>query len=207
MNPFNNFQLYDFLANIVPGYLILLAGFIIFKPEIAGFNSALLLSVSLVVSYTLGQVIQAISSIIEKPFRIDHFGNMLERVKKGEGDEVEENFWQLCQENFDLSEDYGDSGRVLRLCLGYLESKGAKARKLQRIYTFHRSMWTLFSILSAGSLVLVVYELVFGSLIGLNILSAYLISFLALTVVFFKRMRKFSYIYIEYVISDFIVEN
>jgi hypothetical protein len=207
MNPFQKFQLYDFLANIVPGYLILLAVFLLLRPEVTGFSGVILLAVSLVVSYTLGQVIQGISSTIEKPFRIDHFGNILERVRKGEGDEVEENFWEICQDKFDLSSDYDNTGRILRLCLGYLESKGSKARKLQRIYTFHRSMWTLFVLFSVGSLTALVYELVFGGLVSMEVLVSVLITSLALTWIFFQRMRKFSYIYIEYVISDFIVES
>ena len=207
MNPFQKFQLYDFLANIVPGYLILLAGFLLLRPEVTGFSGVILLAVSLVVSYTLGQVIQGLSSMIEKPFRIDHFGNMLEKVRNGEGDEVEENFWELCQDKFDLSSDYDNTGRILRLCLGYLESKGSKARKLQRIYTFHRSMWTLFVLFSVGSLAVIGYELVIGRLLSMEVLIGVLITSLALMWIFFQRMRKFSYIYIEYVISDFIVES
>lgn len=207
MNPFQKFQLYDFLANIVPGYLILLAGFLLLRPEVTGFSGVILLAVSLVVSYTLGQVIQGLSSMIEKPFRIDHFGNILEKVKNGEGDEVEENFWELCQDKFDLSSDYDNTGRILRLCLGYLESKGSKARKLQRIYTFHRSMWTLFVLFSVGSLTALVYELAFGGLASIEIAVGVLVVSLILTGIFFQRMRKFSYIYIEYVISDFIVES
>lgn len=177
------------------------------RPEISGFSGVILLAVSLIVSYTLGQVIQGLSSMIEKPFREDHFGNMLKRVKNDEGDEVEENFWQLCQDKFDLSSDYDNNGRILRLCLGYLESKGSKARKLQRIYTFHRSMWTLFVLFSIGSLTALAYELAVGSIASVESLTGLLVTSLALTGIFFKRMRKFSYIYIEYVISDFIVES
>lgn len=207
MNPFQKFQLYDFLANIVPGYLILLAGFLVLRPELTGFSGVILLAVSLVVSYTLGQIIQGLSSIIEKPFRVDHFGNMLDRVKKNEGDEVEENFWKLCQDKFDLSSDYDNTGRILRLCLGYLESKGSKARKLQRIYTFHRSMWTLFLLFSIASITALAYELGIGGLASVEIIGGSVVTSLILMGLFFQRMRKFSYIYIEYVISDFIVES
>lgn len=205
MNPFPKFQLYEFLANVVPGSLILLVGFLLFHPDISNYGTILIAAVFLILAYTAGQVIQAISSIIE--VREDHFGKIINDIHNEQSDEVEEKFWKSFQNQFAISSDYSNTSRILRLVLSQLESSETKALKLQRIYTFHRSMWALFTLFSVSSLIILVYGLVINPFVSLKASVIAFVSSGILALIFYKRMKKFSYVYIEYVVSDFIVES
>jgi LPXTG-motif cell wall-anchored protein len=116
---------------------------------------------------------------------------------------VDEKFWETAKEKYDLSEDFSDSGDLLRLVLSYLWSEGnSKAIRMQSIYTFHRSMWmtSIFLIvISTGFLVENYMKTgaiipLYSGLLILSIFGAWL---------FYSRKKKFSEKFIQYCITDF----
>lgn len=166
--------------------------------------SSILFTGLVLAAYLIGQVIQSVSSRVEKLIgRKDYFGEAMTKVWNGKGDEVDGKFWETAKEKYDLSEDFSDSGDLLRLVLSYLWSEGnSKAIRMQSIYTFHRSMWmtSIFLIvISTGFLVENYMETgailpLYSGLLILSIFGAWL---------FYSRKKKFSEKFIQYCITDF----
>jgi hypothetical protein len=201
-NFFQNLDFYDIVVNIAPGAIILLSVFNYIPKD--NIPSSILFTGLVLAAYLIGQIIQSVSSTIEKLIgRKDYFGEAMTKVWNGKGDEVDEKFWETAKEKYDLSEDFSDSGDLLRLVLSYLWSEGnSKAIRMQSIYTFHRSMWmtSIFLIvISTGFLVENYMETgailpLYSGLLILSIFGAWL---------FYSRKKKFSEKFIQYCITDF----
>lgn len=214
-------NLYDVLANLVPGVSVLLAGLLLFAytstTEVSG--GALLLIV-VVFGLILGHMLQWGGSWLDgwlndrEEDNPNLFMEVLEDIDS-ENDEselgsvthVEEQFWPLCRERFDLPADFSQDNQLLLLVLSYLETRPAtRALRFQAIHSFHRSM-TIASIVvtvfSVAALLLRFRVIVtpWSVIIVIGIGAA------AGIYVFNDRRNKFEKTFLRYVFLDFYQDH
>jgi len=148
-------NLYDLFANVIPGMSFVFGLTIAFEPaptigailsveHPAQFNIAYLILL-LSIAFVIGQLLQAFGSRHDG----DHgFSNFVRKIK---GEDIEcrhrltdfgDEFWEHCEDRFDLSEDFDDYGRLFKLILSRLESSGQnRALRMQALYLFARGVW------------------------------------------------------------------
>lgn len=212
---FRALELYDILANLIPGSTILLVAALVFSVErFAQASSGIVVGVFLIVGFILGHVVQAVASKLDGTPTL--FGDVV-RASKGEEvnnvsipiTHVEESVWPLMKQKFALPDDFEDYGEMFRLLLSYIETTPAtRALRFQAIHSFHRSMWGVWH-LAVG---IVVIGAVL-KLLGLVTVRSWPIlatsiaaSFLGIYV-FGNRKKKFNKRFIQYAIVDFYMEQ
>ena len=236
---FQSLQIYDILANLLPGtmLLIVLITTVQIEEYLGNMSSTLLVAVFLIVGFIIGHIVQAVASQLNGPPRL--FGLVVAELRGVEPynpsgsfeflpqqmrgwmglrrstlsdlsiTEVEERFWPIAKEEFDLTEEFEHHGRLMQLVLSYLETVPAtRALRFQSVHTFHRSMWGMWYlsvvlvttvgvasyfnlILSRGSVVLTIMAIL--SLFGI--------------LVFGQRKEKFNEKVVEYAIIDFYTQQ
>lgn len=218
---FSILNLYDLLANLVPGVAWLLLLTILFPVDwfgIAPRNSpGAYIAAIIIFGFIIGHVIQWAGSnldrwLVEKmEDDKDVFTRTMEAIQSGQQKspigtitDVEESFWKLAKEQFGLPSDFPKDSKLLVLVLSYLETRPAtRASRFQAIHTFHRSMWAA-SIFSTGSAVLSLLASLLG-LLPLSPIVPILILFVSIgsLLVFDQRKDKFEKMFLRYVFLDF----
>jgi hypothetical protein len=232
-------QIYDILANLLPGLMLLvvLGGTVRVEKYIGSMPSGLLVAAFIVTGFILGHMIQSVASQLNGPPRL--FGLLIAEMRSVEPydpngtfeflpqhvrewagferaelsdltqTEVEEQFWPMAKSQFNLSDDFGDHGHLMRLVLSYLETVSAtRALRFQSIHTFHRSMWGMWFL----SLLLVIIVGI-GSSMSLiasrspTLLVLFGVGSLLGIQVFGNRKEKFNRKFVEYAIIDFYTQQ
>lgn len=214
---FRALELYDVLANLIPGAVLVLASTAVIEVEnYFNFSSGTVaVGVFLISSLVLGHVIQALASELDGTPTL--FGDIIEAVKEGtEPDDlsvnithVEESIWPLIRRKFDLPHDFDDHGEIFRLLLSYIETTPTtRALRFQAIHSFHRSMWAMwYSVVILAPLALLL------DCVGLLAARSWPVIALATFVgfcgiyIFNSRKEKFNRMFIEYAIADFYVDQ
>ena len=206
-------NLYEILANLIPGSTLILIFVLVFRIEnyILLDGGAFLLAVFIIIALVLGHVIQAFASELEGTPVL--FGTVIQ-ISRGQKEEdespipithVERSFWPLMKRKFSLPEEFDNYGEMFRLLLSYVETTPAtRALHFQAVHSFHRSMWAVWhlavglSLLGIGAKFLgfgavrpwqVLVIAVLGSIFGIRI--------------FGQRKEKFNKLFIQYAIVDF----
>ena len=209
---FRELELYDVLANLVPGAVLLIAiGAVVKVEKYVQFSSGTIAAgVFLISALVLGHIIQAFASEIDETPTL--FGNII-RATRGEDVEdlsvnithVEEAIWPLMKRKFALPDDYNDYGGMFRLLLSYIETTPAtRALRFQALHSLHRSMWAvwfLVIILTAVTFLLDCANILVARSL-LVLLGTVLVSFLGI-LLFRQRKEKFNRRFIQYAIADF----
>jgi hypothetical protein len=214
-------NLYDLLANLIPGIALTIVLIVLFPVDWFGLSpsasSGTFVAAVLVFGFISGHIIQWLGSRLDRHLqKRNHDGEDLfsrtlegienedERLPIGARTEVEDSFVNLAKTQFDLSDDFPESTKLLLLVLSYLETQPAtRALRFQTIHTFHRSMWSasILSLLAtpiAGISVCLgwvtttpqaLLVIFFGSLVSIY--------------VFNNRKNKFEKTFLRYVFLDF----
>jgi hypothetical protein len=213
---FRALELYDVLANLVPGAVLLLIVSVIFPIEnyIRFSTSAFAAGVFLVTALVFGHVIQAFASTIDGTPTL--FGKVI-RASRGEKIEdleieishVEESIWPLMQRKFALPDGFEDYGEMFRLLLSYIETTPAtRALRFQALHSFHRSMWAVWFMVIGLALVAIplkctgIVDVRTWPILALTIASAFVG-----ILVFDRRKEKFNQRFIQYAIVDFYTDQ
>lgn len=218
---FSVLNLYDLLANLVPGlaWVVLLS--ILFPVDwfslSAGVTPVAYVAVIIVFGFIAGHIIQWAGSNLDRWLiegmeeGKDLFSRTMEAIESGQEKspigpitDVEESFWELAKEQFGLPSDFPKNSKLLVLVLSYLETRPAtRASRFQAIHTFHRSMWaaSFFSVISAAVSLL-------AALLGMLELRpitpfVILIGSFGGLFVFDQRKDKFEKTFLRYVFLDF----
>lgn len=215
--PLRVLNFYDVLVNLVPGAVFLLAIITLSAPygSLSSISSGVAIAVFLLLSYVSGHAIQWIGSSLDGTPRM--FEDTMKQIR-GEGDkediletdvnlsEIEDEFWEICATEFNLTEEFSNYGKLLQLIISRLETTSAtRALRFQAIHSFHRSMWAV----SISLLLFVVLSLPFN--VGLRstfpVVRYVVVFFPALVgdLVFGARKEKFNRKFIEYLIVDFYI--
>lgn len=214
-------NLYDLLANLIPGMAWAIVLVVLFPVDWFGLSPTgapgTFVAAVIIFGYTGGHMLQWAGSDLDKRLRKrDHdgkdlFSRTMEAVEGGDEDspigkvtDVEESFFDLAKEQFDLPDDFPKSSKVLLLVLSYLETRPAtRASRFQAIHTFHRSLWA-GAIFSFGSAVLAVILMALGWVDNGWITPGLILLGSALSIhIFSKRKNKFERTYLRYVFLDF----
>lgn len=214
-------NLYDLLANLIPGIAWLFALIILYPVDWFGIDPAAapgaFVAAVIVFGFIGGHVLQYLGSeldVIQRNRKYDGkdlYTRTMEAVENGDDQspigevtDVERSFYELAKKKFLLPEDFPNSSKLLLLVLSYLETTPAtRASRFQARHTFYRSMW-------AGSILTLVASI--PSLVGsyLDVLpvryGGSLVIFLAsiaVTYIFQKRKNKFERTFLRYVFLDF----
>jgi len=209
---FRALELYDILANLVPGAVLLLSVDAIFRVEdyVSFSNGAFMIGVFLIVSLVSGHVIQTVASLLNGTPQL--FGNII-KVSQGEEVEgveieithIEEALWPLMQQKFALPDDFDDYGELFRLLLSYIETTPAtRALRFQALHSFHRSIWAVGFVTASLTLVGMLLKCmdIVGTrpwtTLGLSLAGSFLV-----ILVFQRRKEKMNKRFIQYAIVDF----
>lgn len=232
-------QVYDILANLIPGttFLVVLAATVPVERSLETVGSGPLLASFVVCGFVIGHVIQSLASTLNGPPRL--FGLLVDetrsrdlydpsgtaeflptRIRDWLGFEradldaltitsVEESFWPMAKDRFDLSDDFWHNGRLMQLTLSYLETVPAtRALRFQSIHTFHRSMWGMW-MLALFAVFLVALGDAIGLLVGRppSVLAVVAVFSLAGIHIFGQRKEKFNRKVVEYAVVDFYTQR
>lgn len=208
----SSLQLYDVLANLVPGAVILLSLIALFSPGFSYIQGFSFLSAGIlaVVSLVAGHVIQYVASQWAGTPHL--FGDIIEAVKEdnpGLADarvtHIEQMAWPMMRKRFDLPEGFEDYGALFRLLLSYVESTPAsRALRFQALHSLHRSLWATGRLMSLFALIsIVIWQFSPSYVRGLEVSISVLAIGLLFTVVFESRKNKFSKKFVQYAIADF----
>jgi hypothetical protein len=145
-------QIYDILANLVPGVVVLIVIGVAVPVEcyLGEVPSSILVTGVIIVGFVSGHVIQALASRLNGEPRL--FGLLVAELRETEPydpegtlellpdrarewlgfkrtpvtkisiTEVEKAFWPMAKAQFDLSEEFRNYGRLMQLVLSYLET-------------------------------------------------------------------------------------
>lgn len=212
---FRALELYDILANLIPGSTILLVVAVVFEVEhYAQMSEGIIVGIFLFVGFILGHIVQAVASKLNgKPTL---FGNVVRASKSKEVDDisipithVEESIWPLMKQKFALPDDFENYGEMLRLLLSYIETTPAtRALRFQALHTFHRSMWAVWYLavgivlIGAGLKLLDLFAVRSWPILG----ASFAVALLGIAV-FNSRKEKFNKRFIQYVIADFYTDQ
>lgn len=212
---FRALELYDILANLIPGSTILLVVAVVFEVEhYAQMSDGIIVGIFLFVGFILGHIVQAVASKLNgKPTL---FGNVVRASKSKEVDDisipithVEESIWPLMKQKFALPDDFENYGEMLRLLLSYIETTPAtRALRFQALHTFHRSMWAVWYLavgivlIGAGLKLLELFAVRSWPILG----ACFAVALLGIAV-FNSRKEKFNKRFIQYVIADFYTDQ
>ena len=208
---FRALELYDVLANLVPGAVLLLALSVIFQVEnyIQFSKGAIAAGVFLVSALIFGHVIQAIASELDGTPTL--FGEVIHATREDDVEEpaikvthVEEAVWPLMKRKFALPDDFKDYGVMFRLLLSYIETTPAtRALRFQALHSFHRSMWAVGYIAVALTLIGILLKCVgWVAVRSWPILGLALVGSFAGILVFRQRKEKMNKLFIQYAIAD-----
>lgn len=209
---FRALELYDVLANLIPGAVLLLALGVIFQVEnyIQFATSTIAAGVFLVSALVFGHVIQAVASKLDGTPTL--FGEVIHATRDDDVEEpaidithVEETVWPLMKRKFALPDDFEDYGEMFRLLLSYIETTPAtRALRFQALHSFHRSMWGVGYITVALILVAIFLKRMgWVAVRSWPILGLALIGSVAGILVFRERKEKMNKRFIQYAIADF----
>ncbi|WP_311174140.1 hypothetical protein [Halobellus ordinarius] len=209
---FRALELYDVLANLVPGAVVLLALSAIFRVEtyLQFSTGAIATGTFLVAALVCGHIIQLIASALDGTPTL--FGDVIQATRDGNTDElpiavthVEEAIWPLMQRKFSLPDDFDDYGTLFRLLLSYIETTPAtRALRFQALHSFHRSMWAVgyvAAVLTLSSMLLKCTGWI--AVRSWPVLGLVLTGSLAGIWVFKRRKTKMNNRFIQYAIADF----
>jgi hypothetical protein len=209
---FRALELYDVLANLVPGAVLLLALGVIFQVEnyIQFSTGAIAAGVFLVSALVSGHIIQVVASELDGTPTL--FGEVIRATREGSVNEspievthVEKSVWPLMKRKFALPDDFEDYGELFRLLMSYIETTPAtRALRFQALHSFHRSIWAVGYITSALTLVgaLLKYS-GWVAVCSWPILGLALAGSFAGILVFRRRKEKMNRLFIQYAIADF----
>lgn len=217
---FTVLNLYDLLANFIPGMAWLIVLLVLFPVDWFALSPTVtpgtFVAAVIVFGYIAGHGIQGLGSWIDKKIRErEHDGKDLftRTMKAMENDgqdspieitHIEESFCDLATGQFDLPDDFPKSSKLFLLVLSYLETRPAtRTGRFQAIHTFHRSMF-------AASLLAIL-----STLISMGIIAAGVVdnSWAAVVLVllgsgiaayaFYHGKNKFEMTFLRYVFLDF----
>lgn len=208
---FRALELYDILANLIPGTTILLAVAVVVDVEkYVQVSGGIIVGVFLIVGFIFGHVVQAVASQLDGTPTL--FGTVI-RVSKGEKVDdvsipithVEESVWPLMKRKFALPDEFENYGEMFRLLLSYIETTPAtRALRFQALHSFHRSMWAVWHL--AVGIIIVGVGLKLFNVVAIRswpILGVSIIGALIGIAVFKNRKEKFNKRFIQYAIVDF----
>lgn len=223
-----SFNIYDIFANIVPGVVFLIGLSFPFKLQQFfgdGANAAIAVTLFLFFSLVVGQILQAIGGWADG----DHgFSLLVEDIvrkrSKSRFDvtEFDEYFLVLCQDTFDLSVNFDDYSRLLKMLLAYLEYSGrSRALRMQALYLLARGVWvsaglliiwfvTLLISFEYGYITATSLELVSLKMDDFRSTAAILIALLVSTtigLVFTKIRKELEADWISYAITEFYLDS
>lgn len=209
---FRALELYDVLANLVPGAVLLLAISAIFRIEdyIQFSTSAFTAGAFLVTALVSGHVIQAFASELDGTPTL--FGDVIRASRQNDIEEpaikithVEQAVWPLMQRKFSLPDDFEDYGEMFRLLLSYIETTPAtRALRFQALHSFHRSMWAAgFLIIILALISMPLKHLGWVAVQPWPLLGIVLIGGIIGILVFQQRKEKMNKRFIQYAIADF----
>lgn len=203
---------YDLLTNLIPGVVYLSAVTLLVSPPpgTVDIPVGILVSGFVVVSFTIGHLVQAAASWLETP---KTFGQIIKALQEDNPVEapfaityVEKEFWDTCKTNFNIPdpENFDDYGRLFKLLLSHLETTPhTRALRFQALHAFHRSMWAASMLLFISVPILMILSH-FG-LVNLNSLPTAAVVFIASIIGwagFRSRKEKFDETFVKYVITD-----
>ncbi len=209
-------ELYDVLANVIPGSVLLLSISATVKLEnyFQASSSVFATGGFLVSAFVLGHVIQAIASQIEDSPRL--FGKIVCATREDCDDvvvrdvpinitHIERAVWPMMMEKFQLPPDFDDYGNLFRLLLSYIETTPAtRALRFQAIHSFHRSMWAVWHLTIGIAVVAISLDLIgFIDSRSPFIIGAVLLMSSIGIKIFAIRKEKFNTRFIQYAIIDF----
>jgi len=204
-------RLYDVLANLVPGVVLIVALLAVFQIQIPTPRVGLILGITAILALVVGHIIQYLASRLDGTPHL--FGDVIKAAQgQSSGDDlpisltyIEQNAWPMMQERFDLPEGFEDYGALFRLLLSYVESTPAtRALRFQAIHTLHRSLWATGILLVAVAIVGLLLNQVLPTLArGCIVSAAVLISGCLMLFVFGRRKEKFNRLFVQYAIADF----
>ena len=165
--PFSTLDLYEVIANIVPGVVFSAICLVLYLPsgalsDVTGGQAAILI----VFAFVIGHGLQWLGSKIEgTPKKFKH--TVQKAADKDPDDEeyksavditgVEEDFWDIADKTLNIEEDFDNYGRLFQLVITKVETTpGNRASKFQSIYTFYRNMWVTF-VLVVGLCILAIF--------------------------------------------------
>lgn len=209
---FNSFRLFDVLADFIPGAVLLLAVLSLFQTGLVhtSFSTEFSLTALVVLAYITGHGIQwLMGQLSEAPSKFVDGMMVLEKDGKNteipfQVTEIEENFLELCRNEFDLSEDFDDYSALFELLLSYLDiMPSSKGLRFQALFSFLWAMETTSIIIFTLSIIEIgtgFLGLVFARspLIGAVLAILSIFSF----IIFRDRKDKFERNFVEYVILD-----
>ena len=214
--PLRALDFYDVVVNLVPGAVLVLGTGVLVAPAIdfSGLPKGTALIAFVILSFVAGHVMQWMGSELEGTPRL--FGDTMKRIRGQENEdlqtdirltEVEDEFWELCKEEFNLTDDFTDYGKLMRLLLSRLETSGRRSTRFQALYTFHRSMSAtcvcllVIVILSFTAAYAFISPTPYVPYATVGVLSLFGL------LIFQDRVDHFNKLFVEYVIIDFHVEN
>jgi len=213
---FRSLEIYDILANLVPGSVLVIFTGVVFDigTYIPLSTGAVVLGVFLIIAFTSGHIIQFIASWLEGAPTL--FETVVRASKRENVDNVpipithiEKAFWPLMKQKFALTEDFDDYDEMLRLLMSYVETTPAtRALRFQALHSFHRSMWAVWYLgvgLAIIGAALKLFDLV--AVRSWPVLGISLIGALAGIRIFRIRKEKFNRLFIQYAIIDFYTDQ
>lgn len=236
---FGSLHIYNILANLLPGTMLIfvLSAVVPVEDHLAKLSPGILIAALLIIGFVAGHLVQMVASHLNGRPRL--FSQVVSNIRGTEPyspggtleqlpqslrgfmgferadisdmhlTEVEEDIWELSKDQFDLTDDFSNDGRLMQLILSYLESVPAsRALRFQSIHTFHRSMWggwflSLFLVLLVGiagflDILTTRSPLILGTIAIVSVLGIW---------VFGQRKEKFNRMFVEYTIIDFYVQQ
>lgn len=212
---FRTLELYDILANLIPGTTILLVVAVVFEVEkYVQISGGIILGAFLIVGFIFGHIVQAVASQLDGTPTL--FGTVVRASKGEEVDNVpipithvEESVWPLMKQKFSLPDEFENYGEMFRLLLSYIETTPAtRALRFQALHSFHRSMWAVCYLVVG--IVIVAIGLKLMDVVAVRswpILGASLGGAILGIAVFNNRKEKFNRRFIQYVIADFYLNQ
>lgn len=210
--PFSSLGVYDILANLIPGSVLIIAigATVDVGTSIRLSSSTLTAAVFLVAAFVMGHFIQAIASELDGTPTL--FGAIMEELNGSHDRDIpieltviEESVWPMMRKKFDLPDEFDNYGHLFRLLLSYLETTPSiRSLRFQSLHSYYRSMWAVWYLVAATVIVVGILDFfrVIRSrsilvLIGILVLARFGIY------VFGSRKEKFNQRFVQYVIIDF----
>lgn len=213
---FRALELYDVLANLVPGAVLLLALSVIFPMEnyIPFSAGAIGAGAFLISALVFGHVVQVVASQLDGNPQL--FGNILRATREDDVENlsievthIEESVWPLMKRQFALPDDFENYGEMFRLLLSYIETTPAtRALRFQALHSFHRSIWAVGHITLGLSLLGIFLKGVEWTPVrSWSILLLSLIGSIVGIAIFQQRKEKMNELFIQYAIADFYISQ
>lgn len=213
---FRALELYDVLANLVPGavFLLVVGAVIRIESYLQIQSGTIAAGIFLVLSLVLGHVILAFASFLDGTPSL--FSDV---IKSARGDEVEdipisvthveERLWPLIRRKFDLPPDYDAYGRIFRLVISYIETTPAtRALRFQALHSFHRSMWGIwFLVIPLALLSLLMDCMGFLDTRGWVAVGLVVLAGIIGILVFESRKSHYNELFVKYTIVDFYTDQ